>query len=845
MSIQTFFKSLTSTPTRRRPIRRRPPASRLCLEALEDRCLLSFSPAVNYPVGLSPQAVVTGDFNGDGRLDLAVANQSSSTVSILLGNADGAFQAAQNFATGAGPQSLAVGDFNKDGKLDLVTANGNANDVSVLLGTGNGTFQAPQSLVLPPQFPPGYTGSTALPQAPTSVTVGDLNGDGKLDLAVRGETTYTVFTPTGYYGGVSVYFVKDVYVNVLLGNGDASFTPKADYHLDNIDGPTLALGDFNGDGKLDVLAVFNHGGSIVLPGNGDGTLQAPVHSASGGGFNSVVTGDLNGDGKLDLVTNDGFYPVSVQKGNGDGTFQTPQTLAIGGSSVRSLVLGDVNGDGKLDITALTSETHYGSHGYSGNYDPTTTSYAKVLLGSGDGSFTLPTSSTLGSHAGFDSFTAAALGDFNGDGRSDLAVTDSSTNTVSVALNGNDWSGPAFIAVGGFPATSSAGVADTFAATIRDSFGNIDTGYRGTVQLSSTDSQAVLPGPYTFTAADGGTHSFSATLKTAGTQSLTVTDTTTGSLTGTETGISVNPAAASTFTLTPFPSSITAGVAHNFIITALDPYGNIATGYGGVVDFSSSDPQAVLPPNLPFPNGAWATGIGGFSATFNTAGTQSLTATDTTNASLNGTQGGITVHAAVKALAVAGFPSPITAGVAGSVTVTARDGNGNVATWYTGTVVFSSSDGQAVLPATYTFTAADQGVHTFSAILKTAGTQSITVKDTATVALSGSEGGITVNPAAASKFLISAPASVRSGVAFSLTITVQDAYGNVVTGYTGTIHFKSTDGRASLPANYTFTAADKGVHTFAGLVLRKKGTQKITLTDTLNSSLAGSVIENVL
>ena len=113
MSIHHTFRSLTSTPTRRRPIRRRPPASRLCLESLEDRCLLSFSPAVSYPVGANPQAVVTGDFNGDGRLDLAVANSASNTVSILRGNANGTFQAAQNFATGAGPKSVAVGDFNK------------------------------------------------------------------------------------------------------------------------------------------------------------------------------------------------------------------------------------------------------------------------------------------------------------------------------------------------------------------------------------------------------------------------------------------------------------------------------------------------------------------------------------------------------------------------------------------------------------------------------------------------------------------------------------------------------------------------------------------------------------
>ena len=130
-------------------------------------------------------------------------------------------------------------------------------------------------------------------------------------------------------------------------------------------------------------------------------------------------------------------------------------------------------------------------------------------------------------------------------------------------------------------------------------------------------------------------------------------------------------------------------------------------------------------------------------------------------------------------------------------------------------------------------------------MKTAGTQSITATDTATASLTGTEGSITVNPAAASKFLISSPGSVHSRVAFSLTITVQDAYGNVVTGYTGTVHFTSTDSTATLPANYTFKATDKGVHTFTGLVLRKKGNQTITITDTLNSSIKGSVIENVL
>src|SRR5262249_29478640 len=130
MPLQNVFKSLTSTPPRRRPIRRSPPASRPRLEALEDRCLLSFNPAVSYAVGTGPQGLLTADLNGDGRLDLAVANSGSNTVSVLLGNANGTFQPARSSATGICPWFLAVGDFNADGKLDLATVN--ENNVSML-----------------------------------------------------------------------------------------------------------------------------------------------------------------------------------------------------------------------------------------------------------------------------------------------------------------------------------------------------------------------------------------------------------------------------------------------------------------------------------------------------------------------------------------------------------------------------------------------------------------------------------------------------------------------------------------------------------------------------------------
>jgi hypothetical protein len=106
-------------------------------------------------------------------------------------------------------------------------------------------------------------------------------------------------------------------------------------------------------------------------------------------------------------------------------------------------------------------------------------------------------------------------------------------------------------------------------------------------------------------------------------------------------------------------------------------------------------------------------------------------------------------------------------------------------------------------------------------------------------------GIPVNPAAASRLVMTAPSSITAGTPFSVTITVLNAYSNVPPGYTGTNHFTSSDGSASLPANNTFTAADKGVHTFSGVVLRKKGKQKITVTHTLNSSLTDSVSVSVL
>jgi uncharacterized repeat protein (TIGR03803 family) len=181
----------------------------------------------------------------------------------------------------------------------------------------------------------------------------------------------------------------------------------------------------------------------------------------------------------------------------------------------------------------------------------------------------------------------------------------------------------------------------------------------------------------------------------------------------------------------------------------------------------------------------------------------------------------------------------TAGVQQQFTVTVLNPDLTVNTGYTGTIHFTSTDPQAGLPADYTFQGSDQGVHTFAGTLYTAGSQSITGTDTSNNSISGVQ-GITVTAAAVTHLVISGPSSVRSNTAFSVTVTAADAYGNTVTGYTGTVHFSDSLSGATLPANYTFTTGDAGVHTFTGLKLKTRGLQTLTVTDTLNSSITGSL-----
>lgn len=275
-----------------------------------------------------------------------------------------------------------------------------------------------------------------------------------------------------------------------------------------------------------------------------------------------------------------------------------------------------------------------------------------------------------------------------------------------------------------------------------------------------------------------------------------------------------------------PSSATTGTSFTFEVIARDASNNLATGYAGTVHFTSTDGAASLPANSTLSGG-----IGMFTATLNTIGTWTITATDTVTGSINGTTSpiaaiGATTHFVVSA------PGTETAGNPITVTVTAKDSAGNTTPAYTGTVHFTSSDGAAVLPANTTLTA---GVGTFSATLKTAGSQTVTATDTVTGTITGTSGAIAVSAAAASTLSVSAPGTASIGVAISITVTALDPYGNTATGYAGTVHFTSTDGAAVLPSNSTLTS---GTGTFSA-TLNTAGNQTITATDTVTGSITGT------
>jgi len=344
----------------------------------------------SLPTPPTPFAVTTGDFNGDGNPDLAVANRVADNVSVFFGNGTGGFGAGANYPVGSGPIGIAAADFNGDGRTDIAVANfatlglptsGTA-DVSVLLGTGGGNFAPAQ------HFGIGNSGSH-----PSSIAAADFNRDGRIDLAL------------GNYGLSAV--------SVLIGNGAGSFSLAGTFPLISQNLFSIAVGDFDRDSNPDVAATLDFLHSVmILLGTGTGALGNPTQFPAGPLAIAVAVGDLNADGKEDLAVADQGGFVSILLGNGLGGFGPFTSFAVG-LSPRGIVLADFDLDGKLDAAVTNNAS----------------SNVSVLLGNGLGGLGAATNTPVGTAP-----IGLAAGDFDCDGLPDLAVANIVSNSLSILIN---------------------------------------------------------------------------------------------------------------------------------------------------------------------------------------------------------------------------------------------------------------------------------------------------------------------------------------------------------------------------------------------------------------------------
>lgn len=277
----------------------------------------TFEQPILSPISSAP--VVVGDFNGDGKPDLA-GIQDGGYVEIALGNGDGTFRAASG-ATACIPTIapcgffIATADFNGDGKADVVVTV--IAGAETLLGNGDGSFRPPSAI------------ATGL--APGAIVVGDFNGDGKPDLLFADGYTFPAGLSTAPQGAS---------ISVVIGNGDGTFQSPAIYS-EGAAPTSIAIGDFNGDGKTDIVVGLPANNFDIFLGNGDGTFQPVAHVPTPMPVKSIAVADLNGDGKLDVV-----FPWGYELGNGDGTFQAAVQFGVTGTSV---AVADFNRDGRADV----------------------------------------------------------------------------------------------------------------------------------------------------------------------------------------------------------------------------------------------------------------------------------------------------------------------------------------------------------------------------------------------------------------------------------------------------------------------------------------------------------------
>jgi hypothetical protein len=380
-------------------------------------------PRTDFQTGKGPAAVITGDFNGDARPDVVVANETDNTVSMLINLGNGSLQQHTDITVGKAPVALAAADFNGDAKLDLAVVNKTDNTVSLLTGNGDGTFST------------ATTFSTG--NGPVAILAGDFNGDGHADIVVvnQADNTFSLF----------------------LGNGNGTFSARLD--TPTAAGPVaVAAGDFDGDGNLDLVIANQQANSIsVFLGTGNGAFTSRTDIAVAGGPTAVTVADVNGDGHPDIiVTNGAANSVTVLLGKGDGTFPSQVTLATG-TTPSSVVAANFGVKGFVDLVVANQKDNTVS----------------LFPGNGDGTFDARLDLPVGTGP-----VALAAADLTGSNRLDLMVANQTASTVSVILNAAVTSSATNVPQSPYPASEYEDIGLKMRATPR-----IHPGNEVTLQLS--------------------------------------------------------------------------------------------------------------------------------------------------------------------------------------------------------------------------------------------------------------------------------------------------------------------------------------------------------------------------
>ncbi|MGO8757517.1 MAG: beta strand repeat-containing protein [Terracidiphilus sp.] len=750
------------------------------------------APTITFPTSLSPSSVTVGTAYSASAA--ATGALGTTTYSLVSGALPASGDLVLNASTGAiagTPKAADVGTYTFT--VQVVDAYGD----SATSGSLSITVNAPT-----------ITFPTSL--SPSSVTVGTAYSASAAATGPVGTTTYTIASGALPASGD---LVLNASTGAIAGTPKAADVGKFTFTVKVVD----AYGDSATSGSLSITV---NAPTITFP-----TSLSPSSVTVGSAYSAsaAATGAV-GTTTYSLVS--GALPASgdlVLNASTGAITGTPKAADVGPYTFTVKVVdayGDTATSGSLSITVNAAATiTFGTA-------PTATatagvSYSSTLSASGGaGSLTysivsgsLPAGLTLtastGAIAGTPTtatgytFTAQAA-----DSYGDTPATQAYTITVSPG------SATHFTVAVTSTTPVTAGGTVSFTVTALDVDNNVATGYTGTVAFTSTDSQASLPSASALVSGTG-IGSFSATLKTAGSQTITATDTVTTTIAGTSAGITVNPGTATKLAVTA-PSSVTTGVAFNFTVTAKDAYNNTATGFADSVQFTSSDGSAVLPSAS-----ALTSGTGTFSVTLKTTGSQTVTATDASNASINGTSSTINV---TTALTVTTTTLPAgDANASYSQTLAAAGGSGTYSSW-------------AITAGGSTLTALNLSLNTTTGVISgtptASGTASFTVQVTDSKSATASQPlTITINSALSlpTPDPSSLPSTAYVGVAYNGgnggTITGSGGSGNLsIAVDTGL----PSDGLSGSPSGAVLTVS--GTPATAETV-----TFSVTLTDTTTSN----------